>query len=194
MHTQTGTHASSPPAVRRSRTALRWLATFIGFPLGGFIAEVVVGPVDGPVPAIVGGAITGGCLGVVQWYAIRRSGPRMIHWVSASAVGMAGGLAAGAGLVGYGTATSDLVTQGAVCGAVLGIAQSLPLAGRLGRLAAGWPVVLTGLWAVGWATTAGIGVDVDAQYTVFGSSGALVVAAGTSLLPIALARARTATP
>lgn len=194
MPTQTDIHLSSPPAVSRSGTALRWLATFIGFPLGGLIAEMVVGPIDGPVPAIVGGAITGGCLGVVQWYAVRRSGPRMIHWVGASAVGMAVGLATGAGLVGYGTSTADLVTQGAVCGAVMGIAQSLPLAGRIGRLAAGWPVVLAGLWALGWATSAGIGVDVEAQYTVFGASGALVVAAGTSVLPMALARASTVKP
>ena len=48
--------------------------------------------------------------------------------------------------------------------------------------------LLAGLWALGWTVTASAGIDVDAQYTVFGSSGALVVTAATSILPIALAR------
>ena len=43
------------------------------------------------------------------------------------------------------------------------------------------------LWALGWAITASIGVDVETQYTVFGSSGAVVVTALTAVLPVLLA-------
>jgi uncharacterized membrane protein YhiD involved in acid resistance len=42
------------------------------------------------------------------------------------------------------------------------------------------------VWALGWAVTAGIGVDVDQHFTVFGSSGALLVTAATLILPIRL--------
>jgi hypothetical protein len=51
-----------------------------------------------------------------------------------------------------------------------------------------WPVFLAGLWALGWTITAAAGIDVEAQYTSFGSSGAIVVTAAMSILPIELAR------
>jgi hypothetical protein len=43
------------------------------------------------------------------------------------------------------------------------------------------------IWALGWTVTTAIGVDVESQYTVFGSSGALVVTLLTTALPITLA-------
>ena len=30
------------------RTVARWMVTFVGFPLGGFAADLLVGPVDSP--------------------------------------------------------------------------------------------------------------------------------------------------
>jgi hypothetical protein len=53
--------------------------------------------------------------------------------------------------------------------------------------------LLAGLWALGWTITAAAGVDVEAQYTVFGASGAIVVTAATAILPIALAGSLGAT-
>jgi hypothetical protein len=50
-----------------------------------------------------------------------------------------------------------------------------------------WVPTLSALWALGWAVTTAIGVDVESQYTVFGSSGALVVTAATAVLPVFLA-------
>ena len=47
----------------------------------------------------------------------------------------------------------------------------------LGRVAILWAPALGAVWALGWAVTAAIGVDVETQYTVFGSSGAVVVTA-----------------
>jgi hypothetical protein len=71
---------------------------------------------------------------------------------------------------------------------VIGVAQATVLYRLLGRIVCVWPVLLSGLWALGWTITASAGIDVEAQYTVFGSSGAIVVTAATSVLPIALAR------
>lgn len=180
--TTTVTHSRS-----WANIALRWMPTFLGFPAGGFLAEIV-GRVDSPGPAIAGGAITGAILGFAQWLGMRRTGPSPIAWIVATAVGFAAGLGLGAAAAGYHTNTGALATQGAICGAVIGATQAAVLFRQLGRIVLAWPVVLAGLWALGWTITASAGIDVEAQYTSFGASGAIVVTAAMSILPIELAR------
>jgi hypothetical protein len=176
-----------------AKIALRWMPTFLGFPAGGLLAEVV-GRVDSPGPAIIGGAITGAVLGFAQWLGMRRIGPSPVPWVIATAVGFAAGLGLGAAAAGYETTTGALATQGVICGVVIGATQAVVLYRQLGRIALAWPVVLAGLWALGWTITASAGIDVEAQYTSFGSSGAIVVTAAMSILPIGLARRQHRTP
>jgi hypothetical protein len=165
------------------RSALRWLPTFLGFPLGGLAAELIAGPVDGPAPAIVAGAVTGVILGAVQSSAIGSNGPPARQWVAATTAGLTLGLTAGSAAVGYGTDLADLVVQGAICGLASGIAQATVLRGRVAYL---WAPALSALWALGWAVTTAIGVDVETQDAVFGSSGALVVTIATATLPARL--------
>ncbi len=100
------------------------------------------------------------------------------------------GLTGGAALVGYRTDLGSLVLQGAVSGAVVGIAQGILLLPRVGALAFAWPLFLGGTYAVGWAVTTSAGIDVDQQFTIFGSSGALVAGLLTAVLPMALDRSR----
>jgi hypothetical protein len=166
------------------RSALRWLPTFAGFPIGGFVAELVAGPVDGLGAALTAGAITGVVLGAVQSWGMGEHGPSAAHWITATTAGLAAGLALGSALVGYGTGLGDLVVQGAICGLAIGTAQALTLRGRVTYL---WAPALSALWALGWAVTTSIGIDVDTQWAVFGSSGALVVTAATAVLPVLLA-------
>jgi hypothetical protein len=189
MHTSVRT-TTKPMAARRP--ALRWLPTFLGFPLGGLVAGHVSGPVDGLAAALLGGAITGVILGAVQSWGLGRIGPSTRAWVAATGAGFTVGLGAGAATVGYGTTTSDLVVQGAICGLAVGAAQAIVLYPRLGRLAFAWAPIVSALWATGWAITTAAGVDVESQYTVFGSSGALVVTACTTALPLVLNRSTTA--
>ena len=170
-----------------TRVALRWLPTFLGFPLGGLTAELVVGPIDGLGPAVAGGAITGAILGAVQAWGMGSNGPPARDWIAATTAGMTVGLAVGSALVDYGTSLEDLVAQGAICGLAIGGAQALTLRGRVAYL---WAPALSALWALGWAITTSIGVDVETQYAVFGSSGALVVTAATAVLPVLLASRR----
>ena len=182
--TTTSTQSRSWPKI-----ALRWMPTFLGFPVGGFVAEIV-GRVDSLAPAIAGGAITGAILGFAQWLGMRRTGPSPIAWIIATAAGFAVGLGARCRRRRLPTpSTGALATQGAICGAVdrrrPGRRPVPPArtnrAGVAGRRS-------PALWALGWTITASAGIDVEAQYTVFGSSGALVVTAATSVLAIALAR------
>jgi hypothetical protein len=169
------------------RRRLRWLVTFVGFPLGGFVAELI-GPVDSAGAAIAGGAVTGLVIGSVQAWALRPEGIRPAPWIASTATGFAVGLGLGATLVDYGTSAGELALQGAVCGVGVGFAQALVLRPRLHAAAFLWTPALAGIWALGWVITSAIGVDVEEQYTVFGSSGAIVVTLATMVLPFALAR------
>ncbi len=164
--------------------ALRWLPTFFGFPLGGFVAELIAGPVDGVVAALLGGAITGTILGAVQSWGMGPKGPAAGGWIAASAAGLAIGLALGSAAVGYGSSLESLVVQGAICGLVIGGSQAFVLRTRAAYL---WAPALSALWALGWAISTSIGIDVESRWTVFGASGALVVTAATALLPVLLA-------
>jgi len=170
------------------KQVLRWMPTFLGFPAGGLAAKLIIGRVDHLSAAVAGGAITGAFIGLAQWLGMRRTGLSPELWIGATAVGLAIGLGAGAATVGYQTDLAALAAQGAISGLAVGISQALVLHRRLGRIAAGWPAVLAALWALGWTITSSAGIDVEAQYTVFGSSGALVVTVGTAVLPILLAK------
>ena len=186
---ETHTSATRSPA----RSVVRWLLSFAGFPLGGLAAMMTIGPVDSVGAAILGGLLTGLVLGAVQAWALhlrRRTG---LSWVLATATGLSVGLAVGASIVGFGTALPDLQLQGAICGATVGLAQAVVLWPWTGRWALGWPIYLAAAWTAGWTVTTLIGVAVGEQFTVFGSAGAVTVAALTSVLPLLLRTGRHGT-
>ena len=181
---------TATPTTDSLRVALRWVVSFVGFPLGGLAAMLLVGPVDAPLAAAVGGLVTGSVLGTAQAVALRADRRTSAAWVGATALGLAAGLTLGSGLVGFGTVLPDQVPssqRGAVSGACVGLAQ-LVVIRRVGRLAAAWPAYLAGAWALGWTITTTVGVQVEDQFTVFGAAGAVTVAALTSVLPILLSR------
>ena len=52
-----------------------WLwpvAILIGFPIGGYIADLVVVGVDSVEAALVAGLITGAIIGAAEWFALRQ--------------------------------------------------------------------------------------------------------------------------
>ena len=180
--------AAHPVGMTKRRTfpGWRWAAVALAFPIAGLIAWKIGGHVDALDAALIGGALTGAGLGAVQWWAADGALGRPSAWVGASALGYAVGLAAAAALVGYGTGLGDLALMGLVSGALLGAAQGVALA-RDGRdeLALPWALATPALFALGWCASTGIGLDVDAQYTVFGAAGAI---AFTLLSGLVLAR------
>jgi len=170
------------------RITLRWMVSFLGFPLGGFLALTLIGPVDSLGAALAGGLVTGAVLGAVQVWSMGAARPSPAPWIVATGLGMILGLGLGAWLVDYRWDIGSLVTQGLVCGALVGAAQATVLLPRLGSIALVWPVALAGIWAAGWAATTAAGIQVDEQFTVFGSSGALAVTLLTACLPVLLNR------
>ncbi len=171
-----------------TRTVARVLVSFVGFPLGGFTAWIISGPVDSIAAAIVGGLLTGTVLGAAQALAMRFD---LVTWVLATAGGLAAGLAVGASVVDFRTGLGDLVVQGAISGFAVGAAQSLLLVRRIGAVAFAWPAYLVIVWSIGWAVTTSAGIQVDEQFTVFGAAGAVTVAFLTAVLPVLLNRSLT---
>jgi hypothetical protein len=180
-------HTASSTAGARPRIWAWPLAALIGFPIGGEIANVVVGPVDSVGAALAGGLIAGAAIGAAQWLALRRLVPWI--WIAATSIGMAVGLAIGAALVDYGISRGNLVVMGAVTGALVGGLQALVLARRRVSGAAWWAVANPPAWALGWLVTSYvITKNVDEQFTNFGASGTLLFALLTSLLLAVLLR------
>ena len=178
-----------------TRTSLRrswllWTAGFLAFPLAGLAGTAVVGRVDSPVAALVGGAVAGLGIGLGQTLASRgRLDVR--RWVPATGIGMGLGLLLGAAVVGYETSLPDLALMGALTGLVLGPAQALALP-RGTRLRWVWAAAMPALWALGWTTTTLGGIAVDEQFTVYGAYGAITFSALSGLLLLRLLPERPA--
>jgi hypothetical protein len=165
----------SHPSQQRTFPGWRWAAVAAAFPVAGLIGRAVGGPVDAVEAALLGGALTGAGLGAVEWWAAKGELGRPAAWIAASAVGYAGGLAAGAALVGYQTDIGALAVMGLISGTALGAAQGWTLL-RQGnkRLAAAWAAAMPVLLALGWCATSAGGISVEDQFTVFGAYGAIV--------------------
>jgi hypothetical protein len=170
---------SDEPSAVGWRFFLWWMLAFLGFPLGGLLALVLVGSVDGVASGALGGALAGAVIGAAQWSVLRRYlrvGP---EWILATALGVALGDALGALLTGAGTEIGDLLINGLATGVAVGLLQwGLVLRGRL-LVASLWPLVVAIAWPIGWTVTWAAGIDVERGYYVFGSTGALVFAAIT---------------
>ena len=157
------------------------VAILLGFPIGGLIADIVVGPVDSVAAALAGGLIAGAVIGAAQWFALRQavSWP----WIAATSLGMAAGLAVGAAVVDYGISRGDLMLMGALTGAGVGGLQALVLAQQRISGAAWWAVANPPAWALAWLVSSYVlSSNVDEQFTNFGASGALLYALSTGLL------------
>jgi hypothetical protein len=162
------------------RTWLIWTAGSLAFPLAGLAGTAVVGRVDSPVAALVGGAVAGLGIGLGQTLA-SRGRLDIRRWVPATGIGMGLGLLLGAVVVGYQTSLPDLALMGALTGLVLGPAQAWALPRRT-RMRWAWAAAMPALWALGWTTTTLGGIAVDEQFTVFGAYGAITFSALSGLL------------
>jgi hypothetical protein len=175
------------PTISRPRVWAWPLAIILGFPIGGYIANVTVGAVDSVGAALAGGLIAGAVVGAAQWLALRRLVPWI--WIAATSLGMAAGLTLGAALVDYSIDRVDLMLMGAVTGVVVGGLQSLVLARRGISGPAWWAVVNPPAWALAWLVSSYvITKNIDERFTNFGASGCLLYALLTGVLLEAMYR------
>jgi hypothetical protein len=180
---------SNEPRAGGWRFFLWWMLAFLGFPLGGLLALMVVGSMEGAVSGALGGALAGAVIGAAQWLVLRRYMRVGPEWVGATALGVAIGDGVGALLTGAGTGIGALLIIGLATGVAVGLLQWWLLRGRI-LLASLWPLVVAIAWPLGWTVTWAFGIDVERGYYVFGASGALVFAAVTGLAMLFLLRGR----
>jgi len=154
----------------------RWLPTFLGFPIGGYIAVHTAGSITGPLSGAAAGLVAGAAIGAAQWLALRGDQ----RWIAYTAAAMGAGTALAAGL------SAGPVVSGLIVGATVGAAQSA----LLDRSRALWTVASAAAWGLGWLTTSHVIVDIERGYAVFGSSGAILA---TILTGLALKSARPST-
>ena len=163
------------------------VAILVSFPIGGYLADLVVNGVDSVGTALAGGLITGVVIGAAESFALRRWVSWL--WIAATTLGMAAGLTAGAALVDYGISRGDIVLMGAVTGVGVGVSQALVLARHQVSGAFWWAVANPPAWALGWLVTSYvISRNVKEQFTIFGASGAIVFGLLTWLLLAVLFR------
>ncbi len=173
------------PRMSGLKLVFSWIGlSLIAFPLAGYAGWGIGGHVDGVGPALIGGAITGAGIGLVQWLFLKRDLDVGPVWILATSVALAAGLAIGAAVVGYETTSGQLAIMGAVSGAAVGIAQGILLRDRF-SLWHVWMVAMPVMFAIVWVVTASAGIDVDNQFTVFGASGSVVFGLLSGLLMMA---------
>jgi hypothetical protein len=173
--------AVTPLALGRPRIWAWPLAALLGFPIGGYIANLTVGAVDSVGAAIAGGLIAGAVVGAAQWLALRKFVPWL--WIAATSVGMSAGLAVGAATVDYSIDRADLMLMGAITGLGVGALQALLLARQGFAGAAWWAVANPPTWAIAWLISSYvISANIDERFTNFGASGVLLYALVTGLL------------
>ena len=154
-------------------TFKRWLPTFLAFPLGGLIAWLVLGSLDGPLTAAAGGLLAGAVIGAAQWLALGTTK----RWIAYTAGAMAAGSAVAAVVTGAGTELEDLMVAGLITGAAVGAAQ-----GTILGATAAWTAITAASWSLAWLVSwVVIGVNADQGFFVFGSSGALFATLITGL-------------
>ena len=186
----------------RGKDLAWWCLSFVGFPIGGLVAEAIVGPIDEVWSAVIAGAIAGAAIGAAQWFALRQIGldastsglfvrsNGALAWIGMTAAGLALGLGVGVAIFDYGTSVGDLAVLGAVSGLGVGAAQWLVLRDHI-RAGVLWIVGIAALWALGWTITTSIGVDVESKWAVFGASGAITVTVLSGILLWFLTRLNT---
>ena len=186
-------HTTTQPATAgtldRPRVWAWPLAALLGFPIGGYIANLTVGAVDSVGPALAGGLIAGAVVGAAQWLALRKFVPWL--WIAATSVGMSAGLAVGAAAVDYSVDRADLMLMGAITGLGVGVLQALVLARQGFAGAVWWAVANPPTWALAWLISSYvISANIDERFTNFGASGVLLYALVTALLLAWLFRQR----
>lgn len=149
---------------------LRWLPTFLAFPIGGLLAISLLGSADDPLAAILGAGLAGLVIGLSQWLALGRAVGAA--WAIGTAIAVAAGSAISWLLAGPPVSLVSAGITGAIAGVLVGAAQAWSM--RRGRVVAmQWIATVAISWTGGWIITGLVIVDLDRGYPVFGASGAL---------------------
>jgi hypothetical protein len=130
------------------------------------------GPIRDPLAAAVSGANIGALLGLAQWWALK---PLRLtfDWVWTTALALMISSPIAWALIDFSTTIADLTIWGLVTGLIVGFAQAASQRNPL-RVNLRWSGLVSIAWGVAWFISANVIVDADANYAIFGSTGAIV--------------------
>lgn len=167
---------------------IRWTPTFLAFPIGGLLAKLIFGPANTVIKSFGGGLIVGLVVGFLQYLSLKNYGIST-SWVIATAFAVAVAGLVNSFVFSFKFDSASLAGSGLVAGLFVGIAQSLSQSKDL-KFIFLWTLSTAVAWSLAWFITSKVIVDPEAQYYVFGSSGALLTTLGLGfvlkyILPIA---------
>ena len=158
---------------------IRWVPTFLAFPIGGAISKIAVGSSNSVPKALGGGLLVGLTIGLIQFVALKKYGISET-WIAATATAMTLAALINSYVFDFKFDSASLVGMGLVAGSLVGIGQSLSQSREL-KFVLIWTVCTGVAWSLAWFITSKVIVDPEAQYHVFGSSGALVATFGLGI-------------
>jgi hypothetical protein len=155
---------------------IRWVPTLLAFPLGGAVAKFIFGGSSNIGKSVGGSLIVGLTVGFIQYIALKKFGITT-SWIAATVFAFVIAAVINSLLFSFKFDSLSLSSSGLVAGFLVGIAQSLSQTREI-KFAIVWSVCTAFAWSLAWFITSKVIVDPEAQYQIFGSSGALVATVG----------------
>ena len=167
---------------------IRWTPTFLAFPIGGLLAKLIFGSASSVARTVGGGLVVGLVVGIIQYLSLKKYGIST-SWVVATAVSATVAALINSYAFSFKFDSASLAGSGLVAGLLIGISQSLSQTRDI-KFVTVWAISTAIAWSLAWFITSKVIVDPEAQYHVYGSSGALLTTLGLGLvlkyiLPIA---------
>jgi hypothetical protein len=162
--------------MKMTELMIRWVPTLLAFPIGGAIAKIAFGGASTVGKSVGGGLIVGLTVGLIQFFALKKYGVST-SWIAATAIATTLAALINSYAFSFKFDSASLTGSGLVAGLIVGVAQALSQSRDI-RFAFVWTASTMVAWALAWFITSKVIVDPEAQYQIFGSSGALVATVG----------------
>ena len=166
--------------MKMTELLLRWTPTFLAFPLGGLLAKLVFGSASTVIKSVGGGLIVGLVVGLIQYLSLKKYGIST-SWVVATAIAATVAALVNSYAFSFKFDSASLAGSGLIAGLLIGISQSLSQT-RDVKFVSIWTISVAIAWSLAWFITSKVIVDPEAQYHVYGSSGALLTTLGLGLV------------
>jgi hypothetical protein len=166
--------------MKMTELLIRWVPTLLAFPLGGAIAKIAFGGASSLGKSVGGGLIVGVTVGIIQFIALKKYGVST-SWVTATAFATVLAAVINSYAFSFKFDVASLTGSGLIAGLLVGIAQSLSQTREI-KFVLVWSLSTMVAWALAWFITSKVIVDPEAQYQIFGSSGALVATVGLGIV------------
>jgi hypothetical protein len=166
--------------MKMTELLIRWVPTFLAFPLGGAVAKLAFGGASTTLKSVGGGLIVGVTVGLIQFFALKKFGVSA-SWIAATAIATTVAALINSYAFSFKFDSASLTGSGLVVGFLVGIAQAVSQSREM-KFALVWSISTAIAWSLAWFITSKVIVDPEAQYQIFGSSGALIATTGLGVV------------